>query len=66
MKIKENEIKNKKVKQIYLTKEEIKNIQIQKNEKYINSVVFVSGNNEITEILKEMIKIMKNEETITD
>ncbi len=66
MKIKENQIGNKKVIQIYLTKEEKENKKVQdkiekikKEKKYI--VLFTSGDKQIEKALKDMIMIMKNQ-----
>ena len=66
MRIRESKISNKKVIQIFLSKEEendkdIKN-KIQEIEtRNENIVLFISGNMEIDVILQEMIRIIKNE-----
>ena len=66
MKIKENKNKNKKVIQIYLSKEESTKGDVQNNiqkirEKNKNVVIFVSGNNETKKVLENMIRTIKKE-----
>lgn len=66
MKIKENQIENKKVMQIYLSKEEKENNEVQKKIEKIkkekgNIVLFTSGDEEVEKALKDMIMIMKNQ-----
>lgn len=66
MKIKENKIENKKVIQIYLSKEESTKGDVQNNiqkirEKNKNVVIFVSGNNETKKVLENMIRTIKKE-----
>lgn len=66
MKIKENQIGNKKVMQIYLSKEEKENNKVQKEIEKIkkekgNIVLFTSGDEKVEKALKDMIMIMKNQ-----
>lgn len=66
MKIQENNIENKKVVQIYLSKKEnddsgVKEKISQIRAKKINVVVFVSGDNEAKETLKQMVKTMQKQ-----
>lgn len=66
MKIKENQIENKKVMQIYLSKEEKENNKVQKEIEKIkkekgNIVLFTSGDEKVEKALKDMIMIMKNQ-----
>ena len=66
MKIKENKIENKKVIQIYLSKEESTKRDVQNNiqkirEKNKNVVISVSGNNETKKVLENMIRTIKKE-----
>lgn len=66
MKIKENQIENKKVMQIYLSKEEKENNAVQKKIEKMkkekgNIVLFTSGDEEVEKALKDMIMIMKNQ-----
>ena len=65
MKVQENKIENKKVIQIYLSEDEKSDTDIQEKIKQIkaenrNVVLFVSGDKEPRQTLKEMVKIMKN------
>lgn len=69
MRIQQNRIDNKNVIQIYLNEQEERDDDIKNKIKDIqednkNVVLFVSGDNEVSRTLKEMIKIMRNE-TIT-
>lgn len=66
MKIKENQIENKKVIQIYLSEEEKENNEFQEKIEKIkkekgNIVLFTSGDEEVEKALKDMIIIMKKQ-----
>lgn len=66
MKTKEIKIENKIVIQIYLSKEEKANTEIQKEiqqikEKNKNVVIFISGDEKPNKILENMVNIMKRE-----
>lgn len=64
--IRENQIENKKVMQIYLSKEEKENNEVQEKIEKIkkergNIVLFTSGDEKVEEVLKNMIMIMKKQ-----
>lgn len=64
MRVKESKIINTKVTQIYLTEDENKDKEIQEQINKIKSsnsnvILFVSGNKEVKETLKEMVSTMK-------
>lgn len=66
MRISENQIENKKVMQIYLSKEEKENNEVQEKIEKIkkergNIVLFTSGDEKVEEVLKNMIMIMKKQ-----
>lgn len=66
MRIQENRINNKKVIQIYLSKQEENDAEIKSKiqemeDRKENVVLFVSGDTEINKALKEMVKIIRNE-----
>lgn len=66
MRIQENRINNKKVIQIYLSKQEENDAEIKSKiqemeDRKENVVLFISGDTEINKALKEMVKIIRNE-----
>ncbi len=66
MKIKKNEIENRIVTQIYLSREESTKAEVYDNIQHIgkenkNVVIYTSGNNEPKNVLENMISIIKKE-----